>query len=83
MTATRERLVTILTEFMGCTAENCTDDARLAEDLGLDSLEHVELVMFCEEEFGIEVPDDDAEKLLTVADCVNYITNKTGGGMAG
>lgn len=56
-----------------------TDDASLIDDLGADSLDAVELVMVFEEEFGIEIPDDQAEKILTVGDAVAYIEDaKTG-----
>jgi acyl carrier protein len=51
-----------------------TDTAKFVEDLGADSLDTVELVMALEEEFSIEIPDEDAEKIATVGDAVNYIS---------
>ena len=55
-----------------------TNQARFVEDLGADSLDVVELVMRFEEEFEIEIPDEDAEKIATVGDAVTYIEGKTG-----
>ncbi|MBQ1961007.1 MAG: acyl carrier protein, partial [Akkermansia sp.] len=59
---------------LGVDPEKLTDDAKFIEDLGADSLDTVELVMTFEEKFGVEVPDEDAEKLKSVADVVAYIT---------
>ncbi|MBW4492412.1 MAG: acyl carrier protein [Oscillatoria princeps RMCB-10] len=53
-----------------------TPEARFTDDLNADSLDTVELVMALEEEFGTEIPDEDAEKILTVQDAVDYISNK-------
>ena len=63
-------------EQLSVNAEQVTPEAKFIEDLGADSLDIVELVMAFEEEFGIEVPDGDAEKLLTVGDVVKYIEDK-------
>ena len=63
-------------EQLSVNAEPVTPEAKFIEDLGADSLDIVELVMAFEEEFGIEVPDGDAEKLLTVGDVVKYIEDK-------
>jgi acyl carrier protein len=66
----------IIVEQLGVNAEQVTAEAKFIEDLGADSLDTVELVMAFEEEFGIEVPDEDAEKLLTVGDVVRYIEDR-------
>ncbi len=63
----------IIVEQLGVNADQVTIEAKFIEDLGADSLDTVELVMAFEEEFGIEVPDEEAEKLLTVGDVVRYI----------
>ena len=62
----------IITE-LGVDAEKVTPEASFVEDLGADSLDTVELVMAFEEEFGMEIPDEEAEKLRTVGDAINYI----------
>lgn len=74
---TEERVKEIIVEQLGVTAEQITPEASFLEDLGADSLDTVELVMAFEEEFNIEVPDDDAEKLQTVGDVIRYIEEKT------
>ncbi|MBI3011362.1 MAG: acyl carrier protein [Candidatus Omnitrophica bacterium] len=56
--------------------EEVTDSASFIEDLGADSLDTVELVMALEEEFGIEIPDEDAEKMASVGDAIKYIESK-------
>lgn len=66
----------IIVEQLSVNAEHVTPEAKFIEDLGADSLDIVELVMAFEEEFGVEVPDSDAEKLLTVGDVVKYIEDK-------
>jgi acyl carrier protein len=66
----------IIVEQLGVTAEQVTINASFIEDLGADSLDTVELVMAFEEEFGVEVPDEDAEKLQKVGDVVKYIEAK-------
>jgi len=66
----------IIVEQLSVNAEQVTPEAKFIEDLGADSLDIVELVMAFEEEFGVEVPDSDAEKLLTVGDVVKYIEDK-------
>lgn len=60
-------------EKLNCDADEVTMEADLREDLGADSLDALELVMALEEEYGITIPDDEAAKLKTVADVVNYI----------
>jgi len=63
----------IIINELGVEAEKVTPEASFVEDLGADSLDTVELVMAFEEEFGIEIPDEDAEKLQTVGDAITYI----------
>jgi acyl carrier protein len=71
-----EKVRDIIVEQLGVTAEQVTPEASFIEDLGADSLDTVELVMAFEEEFGVEVPDEDAEKLQKVSDVVKYIEEK-------
>jgi len=63
----------IIVEQLGVNADQLKPEAKFIEDLGADSLDTVELVMAFEEEFGIEVPDEDAEKIETVGDAIKYI----------
>ena len=72
-----EKVKDIIVEQLGVTPEQVTETASFIEDLGADSLDTVELVMAFEEEFGVEVPDEDAEKLQTVGNVVDYIEKKT------
>ena len=72
-----ERVKSIIVEQLGVDADEVTSDASFVEDLGADSLDTVELVMAFEEEFNVEVPDEDAEKLQTVGQVVKYIDEKT------
>lgn len=67
------RVKEIIVNELGVEAEKVTEDASFVEDLGADSLDTVELVMAFEEEFGIEIPDEDAEKLQTVGDAIRYL----------
>ena len=71
-----ERVRAIIAEQLGVKIEEVTDTASFIEDLGADSLDTVELVMALEEEFGIEIPDEDAEKMSTVGDAIKYIEQK-------
>jgi acyl carrier protein len=73
-----EKVKDIIVEQLGVTAEQVTPSASFIEDLGADSLDTVELVMAFEEEFGVEVPDEDAEKLQSVGDVIKYIEEKAG-----
>lgn len=73
MSDVAERVKKIVVEHLGIEEAKVTDDASFIDDLGADSLDTVELVMAFEEEFGIEIPDDAAEKILTVKDAINYI----------
>jgi acyl carrier protein len=63
----------IIINELGVEAEKVTNEASFVDDLGADSLDTVELVMAFEEEFGIEIPDEDAEKLQSVGDAIDYI----------
>ncbi|HSM04854.1 MAG TPA: acyl carrier protein [Longimicrobiales bacterium] len=63
----------IIVNELGVEADKVTDDASFVEDLGADSLDTVELVMAFEEEFGIDIPDEDAEQLRTVGDAIKYL----------
>jgi len=77
--AVADRVRAIIAEQLGVKLEEVTDSASFIEDLGADSLDTVELVMALEEEFGIEIPDEDAEKMANVGDAIKYIENKTAG----
>lgn len=66
----------IIASELGVEIEKVTDDAHFVDDLGADSLDTVELVMAFEEEFGIEIPDEDAEEMQTVGDAVEYLSSK-------
>ena len=73
MSDTAERVKKIVVEHLNVDADKVTDNASFIEDLGADSLDTVELVMAFEEEFGIEIPDDAAEKIQTVGDAIGFI----------
>ena len=73
MSDTAERVKKIVVEHLNVDADKVTDNASFIEDLGADSLDTVELVMAFEEEFGIEIPDDAAESIVTVGDAGKYI----------
>jgi len=68
-----ERVKNIVIEHLGVDAEKVTEGASFIDDLGADSLDTVELVMAFEEEFGVEIPDDAADTILTVGDAIKYI----------
>ncbi len=70
-----QKVKDIIVEQLGVSADQVSREAKFIEDLGADSLDTVELVMAFEEEFGIEVPDEDAEKLLSVGDVITYVEN--------
>jgi acyl carrier protein len=72
-----EKVRDIIVEQLAVNPEQVTPAASFTNDLGADSLDTVELVMAFEDEFGVEVPDDEAEKLLTVSDVIKYIEEKT------
>jgi len=71
-----DRVKTIIAEQLGVKPEEVTPQASFVDDLGADSLDTVELVMALEEEFGIEIPDEDAEKMTTVGEAIKYIEDK-------
>jgi acyl carrier protein len=73
-----QKVKDIIINELGVDAEKVTPEASFVEDLGADSLDTVELVMAFEEEFGMEIPDEDAEKLRTVGDAISYIQNNQG-----
>jgi acyl carrier protein len=68
----------IIEEKLSVNADQITNEARFAEDLKADSLDTVELVMALEDEFGLDIPDEDAEKIKTVQNAIDYITSKAG-----
>ena len=68
-----DKVNSIIAEQLGVEASEVTSDASFTDDLGADSLDIVELVMAFEEEFGLEIPDEDAEKIVKVKDAVDYI----------
>ena len=68
-----DRVKKIIVDQLGVEEELVTPDASFVDDLGADSLDTVELVMALEEEFGVEIPDEDAEKITTVGDAISYI----------
>lgn len=76
MATVDERVKKIISEQLGVEEDEVTPEASFVEDLGADSLDTVELVMALEEEFGIEIPDEDAEKILTVGKALDYIKEK-------
>src|SRR5579871_3152060 len=73
MSDVAERVKKIVVEHLGVEEAKVTDNASFIDDLGADSLDTVELVMAFEEEFGVEIPDDAAEKILTVKDAIAFI----------
>ncbi|MEI6092929.1 MAG: acyl carrier protein [bacterium] len=73
MATNEDRLKGIIVDQLGVESEKVTVNASFINDLGADSLDIVELVMAMEEEFDIEIPDEDAEKIKTVGDAVNYL----------
>lgn len=68
-----QKVKDIIVEQLGVDAAQVTEDAKFVEDLSADSLDTVELVMALEEEFSIEIPDEDAEKITSVGDAIKYI----------
>ncbi len=76
MKSVEEKVKKIIAEQLGVDESEVTPDASFVEDLGADSLDTVELVMALEEEFGIEIPDEDAEKIITVQNSIDYIKER-------
>lgn len=71
-----EKIKKIIAEQLGVKEEEVKPESAFIDDLGADSLDTVELIMSLEEEFSIEIPDDDAEKMVKVSDVIQYIKNK-------
>ena len=78
MSATFDKLQAIVAEQLGVDAEKVTPDAEFVQDLNADSLDLVELIMSLEEEFGVEISDEDAEKIVKVSDAMEYIQEHDG-----
>ncbi len=75
--ALEERVGEIIVEQLGCTKEEVVPEASFIDDLGADSLDIVELVMAMEEAFGVEIPDEDAERIQTIVDAISYLRGKS------
>ncbi|MEJ2720072.1 MAG: acyl carrier protein [bacterium] len=78
MSNVEEKVKKIIEEKLSVNADQITVDARFAEDLKADSLDTVELVMALEDEFGLDIPDEEADKIKTVGDAIKYIESKQG-----
>lgn len=76
MDTIEDRVKNIITEQLGCVKADLKPETKLVDDLGADSLDEVELVMALEDEFEFEIPDDDAERVKTVQQVVDYITKR-------
>ena len=76
---TEARVREIIVNELGVEPDKVTDNASFVEDLGADSLDTVELVMAFEEEFGVDIPDEDAEQMRTVGDAIAYLREKSQG----
>jgi acyl carrier protein len=77
MSSVADKVKKIVVEQLGVSEDQVTPEAKFIEDLGADSLDQVELVMALEEEFGSDIPDEDAEKLTTVGDAIKYVESKS------
>ena len=75
--AVEEKVKKIIVEQLGVEESQVNPEAKFIEDLGADSLDTVELVMALEEEFGLEIPDEEAEKILSVGAAIQYIKDRT------
>ncbi|NPV04220.1 MAG: acyl carrier protein [Syntrophaceae bacterium] len=73
-----EKVIEIIVEQLDVTREECVPEAAFIEDLGADSLDLVELIMAMEENFGIEISDEELQKIRTIQDAINYIKKKKG-----
>ncbi len=73
-----ERVKEIIADQLGISVDQIKPESKFVDDLGADSLDVVELIMAFEEEFGVEIPDEDAEKIATVQDVLDYIKQKQG-----
>jgi acyl carrier protein len=72
----QQKVIDLIVEQLGVDADNVTPDAHFIDDLAADSLDTVELVMAFEEEFDLEIPDEDAEKLETVGNAIDYLNKR-------
>jgi acyl carrier protein len=72
----QQKVIDLIVDQLGVDADNVTPDAHFIDDLGADSLDTVELVMAFEEEFDLEIPDEDAEKLETVGNAIEYLNKR-------
>ena len=77
MASVKEKITEIICEHLDVAKEDVVLEASFVDDLGADSLDQVELIMAMEEEFDISIPDEDAEKIGTVKDAVDYVTKAT------
>ena len=77
MSEVGDKIKKIIVDHLGVDAEKVTDEASFIDDLGANSLDTVELVMAFEEEFGAEISDSEAEKILTVGDAIKFVENST------
>ncbi|MBO69102.1 MAG: acyl carrier protein [Acidiferrobacteraceae bacterium] len=77
MSSIEERVKKIIVEQLGVSDEQVTQDASFVDDLGADSLDTVELVMALEEEFDVEIPDDEAENITTVKQAISFVESNT------
>ncbi|MFA7464454.1 MAG: acyl carrier protein [Syntrophales bacterium] len=73
-----ERVIEIITEQLGVTKEECVPEASFMDDLGADSLDIVELIMAMEENFGVEISDEELMKIRTIQDAIDFIKKKRG-----
>ncbi|MCJ7818847.1 MAG: acyl carrier protein [Syntrophales bacterium] len=78
MGAIDEKVIDIIVDKLGVERSEATPEAVFVDDLGADSLDLVELIMAMEEEFGMEIADEDAEKLRTVQDVISFVTSRAG-----
>jgi acyl carrier protein len=72
------KVKTVVAEKLNVGEDQVTTDAKFVEDLGADSLDQVELIMALEDDFDLKIPEEEAEKLMTVGDALDYILNKSG-----
>ena len=77
MSTVAEKVKSIVVKQLDVSEDQVTPEAKFIEDLGADSLDQVELIMALEEEFGADIPDEDAEKLQTVGDAISYVESKS------
>ena len=77
MSSVADKVKKIVVDQLGVSEDQVTPEAKFIEDLGADSLDLVELVMAFEDEFGSDIPDEDAEKLTTVGDAIKYVESKS------